>query len=99
MARHDRNLGGCVPAALLTAPSYFFSLVSALASFLATRLSFEKKPAMLSLGGRRLDNQAPSGQLGPVKTFLVRSQPVSQVNPAARTQACVSWQHSGVLLT
>jgi hypothetical protein len=48
MARHDKNLGGCVPAALFTAPSYFFSLTSALAPFLATRASFEKKPAMLS---------------------------------------------------
>jgi hypothetical protein len=65
MARQDRNFGGCVPAALLTAPSYFFTLRSALFSFLVTRASLEKKPAMLS-AGREAAGQPTSctGRLG-----------------------------------
>lgn len=43
MKRHDRNFGGWVPAALLTAASCF----SLFFSFLAARASAEKKPAMV----------------------------------------------------
>lgn len=82
MARHDRNLGGCVPAALLTAPSYFFSLTSALASFLATRASFEKKPAMLSPRREAAGQPSTRWAAGPVDTFKSLCQTISSLASA-----------------